>query len=211
MKGNLKKILTFVFILFFLWIVRQYFYLYVELSFDDYLRTVFSIIIKFVFWIILVFVYSKVIYKENIFEKICFKNNKKGIVYAFIFGFFLLVINLAYNYLSKVTLFDFNVSVRGFISAVVFAPIIEELVFRGFILEKLKISIPFFWANLITSVLFMLVHFPGWLIWGEGVSLETSISILLVSFIWGYMYKKSGSFLSPVLGHAINNLISMVV
>lgn len=211
MKGNLKKILTFVFIFFFLWIFRQYFYLYIELSFDDYLRTISSIIIKFIFWIILVFVYSKVIYKENIFDKLSFKNNKKGILYAFIFGYFLLVINLAYNYLSRGTLFDFNVSVRGFISAVVFAPIIEEIVFRGYILEKLKLSLPFFWANFLTAILFVLIHFPGWLIWGDGVSLETSLSILLVSFIWGYMYKKSGSFLSPILGHTFNNLISMVV
>lgn len=211
MKGNLKKILTFVFIFFFLWIIRQYFYLYVELSFDEYFRTVSSIIIKFVLWIILVFAYSKVIYKENIFDKLSFKNNKKGILYSLTFGLFLLTLNLAYNYISKGTLFDFNVGLRGFVSAIVFAPIIEETVFRGLILNKLKLSIPFFWANSLTALLFVLIHFPGWIIWGNGVSVIDSISILLVSFVWGYMYKKTGSFLSPVLGHSFNNLISMIV
>lgn len=211
MRGNLKKISTFIFIFFLLWIARQYLYLYVELSFSDYLRTVSSIVIKIIFWVLLSFIYFKTVYKENIFKKLEFKNNKKGILYALIFGLFLLTLNLVYNYISQGTLFDFNVSLRGFISAVAFAPIIEETVFRGLILNKLKLSIPFFWANLLTAVLFVLIHFPGWLIWGDGISLETSLSILLVSFIWGYMYKKSNSFLSTILGHAFNNLISMIV
>ena len=211
MKDNLKKILCFILIFFLLWIARQYFYFYVELSLSDNLRTVSSIVIKVIFWVLLTFIYSKFVYKENIFKKIKFKNNKKGIFYSLIFGLVLLIINLAYNYLSKGTLFDFNVSVRGFISAVVFAPIIEEIIFRAFILNKLEISLPFFWANLLTSILFVLIHFPGWLIWGEGISWETAVSILFVSFIWGYIYKKSGSFLSPILGHAFNNLITMIV
>lgn len=211
MKGNLRKILAFVFIFFLLWIARQYLYLYVELSFSDYLRAVSSIVIKIIFWILLSFIYSKVVYKENLFRRLEFKNNKKGILYALTFGLLLLSLNLAYNYISKGTLFDFNISLRGFVSAVVFAPIIEEIVFRGLILNKLKLSLPFFWANFLTAILFVLIHFPGWLIWGDGISLETSLSILLVSFIWGYMYKKSNSFLSPVLGHALNNFISMIV
>ena len=211
MKGNLRKILAFVFIFFLLWIARQYLNLYVELSFSDYLRTVSSIVIKIIFWILLSFIYSKVVYKENLFKKLEFKNNIKGLLYALTFGLLLLSLILAYSYISKGTLFDFNISLRGFVSAVVFAPIIEEIVFRGLILNKLKLSIPFFWANLLTAVLFVLIHLPGWLICGDGISLENSLSILLVSFIWGYMYKKSNSFLSPVLGHALNNFISMIV
>jgi len=210
-KKNFIKISIFILVFFILWTIRQYSYLYLEINLSPYIKTFVSILFKFVFWVILALLYSKYIYKENAFRNIKLKNNKKGILYALLFAIALLSLNLIFNHLSKGVLFNFNISIRGFISAVIFAPLIEEFVFRGFILNKLKLSLPFFWANLLTAILFVCAHIPGWLIWGGGISLESSISILLVSFVWGYLYKKTESFLSPVLAHSLNNLISMVV
>jgi membrane protease YdiL (CAAX protease family) len=208
---NFIQISIFILIFFFLWTLRQYSYLFFEINLSPYIKTFVTILLKFVFWVILALLYSKYVYKENAFRNIKLKNNKIGILYALLFAIALLSFNLIFNYLSKGVLFNFNISIRRFISAVIFAPFIEEFVFRGFILNKLKLSLPFFWANMLTATLFVCAHIPGWVIWGNGISVESSISILLVSFVWGYLYKKTDSFLSPVLAHSLNNLISMVV
>ncbi len=210
-KNNFKKIIFFILIFFLFWTIRQYLYLYVDSTLDGFVKTLFGILIKFIFWIGLGFIYSRKIFKQNLFKALQFQNKKKGGIYAILFALVLLSLNLIYNYLSKGILFDIDFSIGTFISAVIFAPIIEETIFRGFILKKLDSSLPFFWANILTAFLFMLIHFPGWIIWGNGITLVSSISIFLVSFIWGYLYKKTNCFLSPVLAHGLNNLISMIV
>jgi membrane protease YdiL (CAAX protease family) len=39
----------------------------------------------------------------------------------------------------------------------------EEIPFRGYILQKLAIRMNFWLANMLTSLLFVGVHLPGWL------------------------------------------------
>jgi len=211
MKKNLIKILIFVLIFFFLWILRQYLYSHYEISLTGPKKAFIGIALKIIIWIGFSIIFSKLIFKENIFEKLRFEKNKLGVLYAILLSFILLFLNLILNYVSKGYFFDFSIDVGSYISAVIFAPIIEEFVFRGFILEKLKGSLHFFYANLITALLFLLIHFPGWLIWGDGISIESSVSIFFVGFIWGYLYKKTNSLLSPILAHSLNNLISMIV
>ena len=43
------------------------------------------------------------------------------------------------------------------------ATLVEEVYFRGFLLNKLWQTMGFWRANLVSSSLFALIHFPGWL------------------------------------------------
>lgn len=83
---------------------------------------------------------------------------------------------------------------------IVLAPLLEELVFRGWAFRKWNTSWGFLPAALVSSALFAAIHF------------ETG---LIAPFVLGLVackvYQESGNLLSPVLVHCIFNLTSMVV
>jgi membrane protease YdiL (CAAX protease family) len=52
----------------------------------------------------------------------------------------------------------------------------EEIPFRGFILQKLQEKFPFWISNLLSSLLFLIIHLPGWmmlhaLMWSNVISI----------------------------------------
>ncbi len=96
--------------------------------------------------------------------------------------------------------------ILAFISITVFAPFIEELLFRGFLQTYLigrlgsKLAIAF------TSVLFALFHYaPEQKL--SNITILTSLFVL--SCFLGFLYEKQKSLLSPIVLHATFNLISI--
>jgi membrane protease YdiL (CAAX protease family) len=73
----------------------------------------------------------------------------------------------------------------GFVDAVVVAPIVEELTFRGAVLGGLGPRYRFSIANSLTALLFLGSHFPGWYFQGRLMTELTTpvggaVSILLI-------------------------------
>jgi uncharacterized protein len=81
---------------------------------------------------------------------------------------------------------------------VVFAPIFEELAFRGLLFAMLRRRFEFVPAALISSSLFALAH---------GYSLIGFISVLWSGFLWAWIYERTGSLIPGMVAHAINNLL----
>lgn len=88
-------------------------------------------------------------------------------------------------------------------------PIIEELTFRGFVLEKLSSTHNLHVAIIMQAFFFMLMHIPGWLVF-RGFStmmLRDLVGVFILGIIFGYIAKKSNSILPAAAVHAINNLL----
>ena len=85
--------------------------------------------------------------------------------------------------------------ILAFLSLVVIAPVAEEVLFRGYLMGKLRKSMPVWAAIIITSLLFALVHFQ----WN--VALDTfalSIVLCLLRLV-------TKSLWAPILLHAMKN------
>ena len=80
---------------------------------------------------------------------------------------------------------------------VVFAPVFEELAFRGLLFAILRRKFRFLPAALISASIFAVAH---------GYGLIGFISVLWSGVLWAWMYEKTGSLLPGILAHAINNL-----
>lgn len=98
----------------------------------------------------------------------------------------------------------------SFVTAVIYAPLVEEITFRGAVMGSLETRMSFLSSNLLTGVLFLLVHFPGWYFDGfisSGVTIVASsaIGILLLGWIFGYIAHKSKSVIASTLAHMLNN------
>lgn len=89
-----------------------------------------------------------------------------------------------------------------FITAVIMAPILEEIVFRG-IIQKGMINngVKPWVAILIASLVFGLVHGNPW----------QFVGAVLLGIVLGLVYHKTQSLLLPMLLHGFNNLCSTII
>ncbi len=81
---------------------------------------------------------------------------------------------------------------------VVFAPIFEELSFRGLLFAMLRRRFEFLPAALISTSLVALAH---------GYSLIGFLSVLWSGFLWAWIYERTGSLIPGMIAHAANNLL----
>lgn len=83
----------------------------------------------------------------------------------------------------------------------IFAPILEELLMRGFILNGLSVNYGIIVALLISSILFALLHF----------NIAQIIPSFICGIILGLIYLYTGSILSCIFAHMGYNLISYIM
>lgn len=81
---------------------------------------------------------------------------------------------------------------------VAFAPVFEELAFRGLLFAILRRKFRFLPAALISASVFAIAH---------GYGLVGFISVLWSGLLWAWIYEKTGSLLPGILAHAVNNLL----
>lgn len=85
--------------------------------------------------------------------------------------------------------------------ALIVGPIMEEVVFRGYLQSSLAKKIPVWAAILITSIVFTIGHSPM-ILWPM---------YFLFSITWGWIYLKTGSLKMAVLIHILSNLFYAIV
>lgn len=86
---------------------------------------------------------------------------------------------------------------------------LEEASFRGFLLLHLARKMPFWQANLIMGVAFVLVHVPTFLAAGFGaLFLTMCASLFLLALALGEATRATRSIWIAVAVHAVNNLLA---
>jgi uncharacterized protein len=89
----------------------------------------------------------------------------------------------------------------GILVVVVAAPLVEELLFRGFLQSALTRYLPVWAAILISSLPFALVHGQPYAIPG----------LMSLSIAFGYMYYRTGSLRTNIMLHMANNAFSLII
>ncbi len=93
------------------------------------------------------------------------------------------------------------------ISLCVFAPIIEEILFRGLLHRVLRSFFSFWTAAAISSASFAFVHFS----FSQGYgNIPLLGSLITLSFYLSYLYERQKRILPCILLHSIFNLISAI-
>lgn len=89
--------------------------------------------------------------------------------------------------------------ILNLVTTVIAAPILEEAIFRGCILESLKKYSTSF-AIVFSSLLFALLH----------MNLAQGLPVFGMGLIFGWMYVRTGSLPMTITLHMINNAVSML-
>ena len=150
---------------------------------------------------------------ENILEE----NTRKEIIYVFainlLFAFFITFLISSLDYLiglsdpTWISMWDVetvdmdsSAVILDAIGAIIFAPIMEELVFRGVLFNRLKIRTGILPAIIISSFLFAIGHEFG------GMT-----SAFLFGVCMCTLYLKTDNILVPMSVHFINNVVATIL
>lgn len=85
------------------------------------------------------------------------------------------------------------------IGVVIIAPLLEEIVFRGIILQGFLKNYSITKSIIITAVLFGLFH----------ANIVQTPLVILLGIVLGVIYIKTGSLFMCIIGHALNNFIAV--
>jgi membrane protease YdiL (CAAX protease family) len=101
----------------------------------------------------------------------------------------------------------------GILAGVVTSPIWEEILFRGFFLNRLNESLSFWKSNLISAFLFMLAHAPYWVSKHgfSGPVIKDVVNVFLLGCLFGWVMKKTNSLWPAIGAHIANNFISGLI
>ena len=154
---------------------------------------------------------------ENNFEDFSNESLKKEILYVFIinllFACLFMFLISAFDFLSGlndpnwISMWDIDtvdidssILILEAIASIIFAPIVEELVFRGVLFNRLKIRTGIIPAMLISSFIFAIGHDFG------GI-----ISAFLFGICMCILYLKTDNILIPMSVHFINNVVATIL
>lgn len=94
------------------------------------------------------------------------------------------------------------------ISLVILPPIVEEIVFRGFLYSGLRKKLPFILAALATSLLFAAPHL---LASSKGLLWIAGVDTFILSLVLCYLREKTGALWSPMIVHMIKNSVAFAL
>lgn len=169
---------------------------------------------SFVYWTllkILIWILPFVIFFQYKNIKIVDRNKTKDkdwLKWGLFIGLLIAFINITFNIITKQNIWNVELS-YAFLNVALIAPLLEEILFRGFILKLLLEELQFYMANIITSICFLLIHVPGWYFMGvlsTNFYNLTFVSIFILSLVFGYAYKKGKSIKASVIVHFLNNI-----
>ena len=144
---------------------------------------------------------------ERNFDNLFKDDVKKEILYVFLLnilfaGLFVLLISALDIFIGfgDPNWVPSSVWILDSITAIIFAPIVEELAFRGVLFNRLKIRTGIVPAMIISSFIFAIGHEPG------GIT-----SAFLFGVCMCILYLKTDNILIPMSVHFINNVVATIM
>lgn len=168
--------------------------------------------VKLLIWVVPVFIYLKFINRESPLSYLKMNRNvAKGFLWGIVICVAYIGFSLIRDYLMGDKSVNLSLDLDQWLNIVIIAGFAEEIVFRGFFLQKLEEYFDFTWANIITSVLFIFIHFPKWYFTEGKILPQSMLSVFILGIAFGYTYKKTGSIWANMIFHSTNNFIVLAI
>jgi membrane protease YdiL (CAAX protease family) len=87
---------------------------------------------------------------------------------------------------------------------------IEEIPFRGFVLQKLQEKCSLWLSILLSSLLFLGIHLPGWILL-HTLAWSNVITIFLLGVVFALIFSLSKTLWSSIITHSLNDFLSAVL
>jgi uncharacterized protein len=144
--------------------------------------------------------------------------NNKAILWSTLGIIFIVIYNISMHILFYNTMqFLPWLNFAQWMNVVIIAGVVEEILFRGYFLQKMKAKCSFGKANLFTSILFLSIHFPIWyinadtMVHGAVAWAQLMTFIFSFSLIQGWLFQKSDSLWPCIVMHMMNNFMALAL
>jgi uncharacterized protein len=205
---------------FVVWALRATVFIHIDESIESAVwKNVYSNLIKFMVWVVPVFITLGVLRLQPFtYLKLTTPVNKRGLLLGAIvtLAWFCLIV-LGESFISHrsvgAMLAARSSKWPGILASVFFSPICEEILFRGFFLNRLNESIGFLRSNVASGLLFMLAHWPYWVskFGFTGQVIKDSVNVFLLGCLFGWLMKKTNSLWPAIGAHIGNNFLSGLI
>lgn len=182
-------------------------------------KNLYSNAVKFTLWVLPVFITLAVLrIRPFTYLKLTTPVNKRGlIVSALVVFVWLSLVLIGESFLQGKSI-GVLLSRKaplwvGILAGVFFSPIWEEILFRGFFLNRLNESLSFWKSNLISAFLFALVHVPYWVSKNgfSGPVIKDLVNVFLLGCLFGWVMRKTNSLWPAIGAHIANNFVSGLI
>src|SRR5262245_29032867 len=164
---------------------------------------------RFVYWIAPVLLYLRYVDGVDPFEYLKLRQSaKRGVLVALV----LTAVNVAGTFarFGSPHLSMERVTWNSVLGTSFLVGFIEEIPYRGFMLQKFSERMSFSSATLITSLLFVSIHLPGWIAL-HTVNAGAAVSIFIFGVVMSVAFKYSKSLWAPIIAHSANDCLSFVI
>lgn len=167
-------------------------------------RFFYELLVNIIIYIIPIIAYLKLKEKVQVLTYLKLKSNAAhGILIGITVSFILIMLLFVKNIIIGFGKINFNLGMFWISGLLV--GFLEEIPFRGFLLQKLSDHMDFWKANILTTIIFVSMHIPTWINSNKPI-LQTSVSISFASLALGYLLKKYNSLWTPIICHSVYDL-----
>jgi uncharacterized protein len=187
-----------------------------RIGWEIQMDTIYWIVLKLALWIVPAILAITLLERVPVAEFLELRNAERGLIWGLGAGAVLVAVTYLGKTLPSGTTLHAPTLDLVFVNAVVVAPLVEEITLRGFLLKRLEWNGQSFWrANALTTMVFVAMHLPGWFFQGRWLTPASfaarAVPLGVLSLLFGWSKKRSGSLYAAVLLHAINNFYSALV
>ncbi|MFJ7183958.1 CPBP family intramembrane glutamic endopeptidase [Lysinibacillus xylanilyticus] len=211
-NNDIKTMIGFLLIFYFVWTIKELWLIDYIYSFGNNISSLLEALVKGLIWIVPTWLYIKYYLHTNPFEYLRVNVNVKiglfwGVVLSLLIGLYFAFETYIINQQS----FQFSLSIDDYLNGFLMAGIAEEIVFRGLILQEINKKMAFWKANIITALLFLVIHYPVWIYNEIFFHFGTHVYIFILGILFGFVYKKTGSLWSVIIFHALHNFFVTII
>ena len=200
-------------VLFYLaWTIKELWLIEYIYSFGEIISPLLEALVKSLIWIVPAGVYIKYYLHLNPISYLKMNVNvKKGLFWGIVLSLLLGSCLILEAYIFNGVSIHFSLSFDDYLNTFLMAGLAEEIVFRGLILQELNKRLAFWKANVITALLFLVIHYPIWIYNDVIFQFGSHIYVFLIGLLFGFVYKKTGSLWSVILMHAFHNYVLSII
>jgi len=164
---------------------------------------------RLLIWVLPVFLYLRYIDHVHIWDYLQLKQHwRRGVVV----GLTISVINFS-GTMMRIGRPDWgsaHVTWNSVLGTSILVGVFEEIPFRGFMLQKLQERFDFVTSTVISSILFVGAHVPGWIMLGS-LTAYNIIFIFAFGAVMAIILRYSQSLWAPIISHSLNDGLSHVI
>jgi membrane protease YdiL (CAAX protease family) len=168
-----------------------------------------NIVFRLLIWVLPVFGYLRYIDNVNVLDYLRLKQYwRRGVIV----GLTLSVINFLGTMarIGPPAWSSAHITWNSVLGTSILVGVFEEIPFRGFMLRKLQERFDFVTSMVVSSILFVGAHIPGWLLLGS-LTAYNIIYIFAFGSVMAIILRYSQSLWAPIISHSLNDGLSSVI